>query len=159
MNLLGDEPPKPVESIIDVTMPSQISSIPAQEDYNTMQNMFSTMNVNQAQPQPASSSMDFFAEEPKKDSPAPVNPPNSAVVFDLNMSSSSTSQNNFATGFGLPSSNVDAKAFATSAPGNKPLEVDFFNLPPKQEVTTSAFSKKPEPSSLQMENILSGQGS
>jgi hypothetical protein len=36
------------------------------------------------------------------------------------MSSASTNQNNFATGFGVPSSNIDAKAFATGMPGKSP---------------------------------------
>ena len=101
-----------------------------------MRNMFSTMNVNQPAPQP-SNSVDFFASEPKKETP----PPQSAINFDLNLSSSNPPQSNFATGFALQSNNIDAKAFSTSAPGNKPLEVDFFNLPPKQE-NLNAFSKK-----------------
>ena len=166
-DLLGDvspAPSKPAESIIDITMPTSSVEAPPPpkvDDFNTMQNMFSTMNVT-SQPQPVNNnSMDFFAEEPKKEvvPPAPVVPANSAINFDLNMSGSNTSANNFATGFGLESSNVSAKAFATSAPGGKPLEVDFFNLPPKQEGPPAAFAKKPaeQPATTsQMENIFSG---
>ena len=157
VDLLGDEPSKPpAESIIDINMPSQIpSQIPPQDDFNTMRNMFSTMNVNQPAPQQAPSSVDFFAEEPKKEVP----PPQSAINFDLNLTGSTNPPpSNFSTGLGLLSSNTNAKAFATSSPGNKPLEVDFFNLPPKQDANASMFSKKPaEQPTSQMENIFSGQ--
>ena len=83
-------------------MPSQVpssqipSQVPAQDDFNTMRNMFSTMNVNQ--PQQPASSVDFFADEPKKEAP----PPQSAINFDLNMSGSTNPPpSNFSTGFGL----------------------------------------------------------
>ena len=100
VDLLGDEPSKPpAESIIDINMPSQIpSQVPPQDDFNTMRNMFSIMNVNQPAQQQAPSSVDFFAEEPKKEVP----PPQSAINFDLNLTGSTNPPpSNFSTGFGL----------------------------------------------------------
>lgn len=77
-------------------VPSQIpSQVPPQDDFNTMRNMFATMNVNQPAPQP-SNSVDFFASEPKKENPPPQQ---SAVNFDLHLSSSNQPASNFTTGF------------------------------------------------------------
>ena len=125
-----------------------------------MQNMFSTLNTSQPPPQQQPASMDFFADQPKKEVPPPA-PVSNPSNFDLNLLGSNPPQSNFATGFGLESSNVNAKAFATSAPGGKPLEMDFFNQPPKENVNMTAFSKKPaeQTNSAQMENLFSGQTS
>jgi hypothetical protein len=123
-----------------------------------MQNLFSTMKVNN---QPPSNNHDFFSDEPKPEvsSPSKITPSNTTSAPSFDFSLSGPSQGNFATGFGFEPSAPSSKAFATSAPGSKPLEIDFFNLPSKEEPSNSAFSKKPsgeQPSPTQMENIFSG---
>ena len=140
---------QPSDSILDFSEPTvPQKQVPAADDFNTMQNMFSTVNVSS---QPVNNSVDMFASEPKKEEPSTIS------AFDFSMSSSNANANNFATGVNFEASEISSKQFATSSPGNKPLEVDFFNLPPKQESGIAAFAKKPaveqKPSS-QVENFF-----
>lgn len=102
---------------------------PKADDFNTMQNLFSTMNVGQ---QP-SSQMDFFAsEEPKKEE---------SSVGSVTSASSSNAQiynvnhNNFATGVGLGNNATSGISFATSAPGSGGFDFSAFSKkqPPSQE--------------------------
>ena len=100
-----------------------------------MQQMFSTMKVNQP-----SQGTDFFAEEPKKDTPSPPPPPPAPVAPSFDMNFGGTNQNNFATGFGfgMDPSAINSKAFATSVPTGKGNSIDFLNAQ-----DPAAFAKKP----------------
>ena len=84
MNLLGDfsEPKPATESIFEIEVPAQVPSKSPADDFNTMQDMFTTVNVS---PQPATNSTaDFFAEEPKKEV-APVVAAKEIPTFDYEL--------------------------------------------------------------------------
>ena len=126
-----------------MSSPSSPPKQPAAEDFNTMQNLFQTMNVGNNQP---SGQMDFFgSQEPKKEAQPVSSVTNPSAggsrIYDIN-------QNNFATGVGLGNNATSGISFATSSPGSGGFDL-------------SAFAKKQptpqESSSPTMENIYSGQ--
>lgn len=105
--------------------------------------MFSSMNVNQ----PVSKEIDFFSSNEPAKEPTPVTSSISSG-FDLNFSAN---PQNFTTGVSYEHSNISAKSFATSSPGSKPAQVDYFNMAAQEG---NAFSKKENPSTIKSTNPI-----